>query len=152
MISKKKYNMYNSTYDFDNTLNVEALNNRLLTTFTNYDNVDNIVDDLVKKYNILYNKIFVLEITSNDEYAITYNIDQGNVSHIPENTILMHRKKHFNTLYTINALNLIIKELNGGYLDKSFQLEWNNYKNSILLTQQGELKILRTKIFRVFEL
>jgi hypothetical protein len=152
MIFKEGDNMYYSTYDFDNTLNVEALNNRLLTTFTNYDNIDNIVNDLVNKYNILYNKIFILEITSNSEYAITYNIDQGNISSIPENTILMHRKKHFNTLYTINALNLIIKELNEGYLDKSFQLNWDDYKNSILLTQQGELKILKTKIFKVFEI
>jgi hypothetical protein len=152
MIFKEGDNMYYSTYDFDNTLNVEALNNRLLTTFTNYDNIDNIVNDLVNKYNILYNKIFILEITSNSEYAITYNIDQGNISSIPENTILMHRKKHFNTLYTINALNLIIKELNEGYLDKSLQLNWDDYKNSILLTQQGELKILKTKIFKVFEI
>ena len=33
-----------------------------------------------------------------------YNVDQGNVHTIPDNTILVHRKKESNTLYTINAL------------------------------------------------
>lgn len=152
MTSDKGINMYRATYDFDTILNTVALNNRLLTTFTNEEGINNIVKDIIEKYTILYNKIFVLEITSNNEFAITYNIDHGNITSIPENTILMHRKKHFNTLYTINALNIIIKELNGGFLDKSYQLDWNNYKNSILLTQQGQLKILKTKIYKVIEL
>lgn len=151
MIFSKEANMYRATYDLDNILNIDTLNNRLLTTFTNEEGLDSIVKDIINKYTILYNKIFILEITSNSEFAITYNIDHGNVTNIPENTILMHRKKHFNTLYTINALNIIIKELNGGFLDKSYQLNWKNYKNSILLTQQGQLKILKTKIYKVIE-
>jgi hypothetical protein len=32
-------------------------------------------------------------------------LTKNNVSEIPENTILVHRKKETNTLYTINALN-----------------------------------------------
>ncbi len=26
-------------------------------------------------------------------YVVTYNVDQGNINDIPENTILVHRKK-----------------------------------------------------------
>ena len=37
--------------------------------------------------------MFVLEIVGKDEYVVTYNVDQGNVQTIPENTILVHRKK-----------------------------------------------------------
>ena len=65
-----------------------------------------------KKYTIIYNKLFVLEIVGKDEYVITYNVDQGNVQTIPDNTILVHRKKESNTLYTINALNELIKKNN----------------------------------------
>jgi hypothetical protein len=50
-----------------------------------------------------------LHIKSNDEYVCTYNVDQPNINNIPENTILVHRKKETNTLYTINALNELIK-------------------------------------------
>ena len=100
----------------------------------------------------MYNKIFVLNVKSNGEYVCTYNIDQGNVSDIPENTILVHRKKESNTLYTINALNELIKKLNGGVVDTRFPIEWQHYRNTILLTQHDELKQLKTKIYKIIEL
>jgi len=100
----------------------------------------------------MYNKMFVLHIKSTDEYTITYNVDQGNVNNIPENTILVHRKKESNTLYTINALNELIKKLNGGVVNPRFPIEWSHYRNSILLTNHGELKQLNTKIYKIVEL
>jgi hypothetical protein len=96
--------------------------------------------------------MFILEILGKDEYVITYNVEQANVSHIPENTILVHRKKESNSLYTINALNELIKKLNGGVVDTRFPINWNHYKNCILLTQHNELKQLNTKIFKIIEL
>lgn len=96
--------------------------------------------------------MFVLYIKSNDEYVVTYNVDQGNVQDIPENTILVHRKKDTNTLYTINALNELIKSLNGGVVDTKFPIDWHYYKNCVLLTQHNELKQLNTKIHKIIEL
>ena len=100
----------------------------------------------------MYNKMFVLHVKSNNEYVVTYNVDQGNVSSIPDNTILVHRKKDSNTLYTINALNELIKGLNGGIVDSRFKVNWQHYRNTILLTQQNELKELKTKIHKIIEL
>jgi hypothetical protein len=100
----------------------------------------------------MYNKIFVLQVRDNDEYVITYNIDHGNISEIPFNTILVHRKKDTNTLYTINALNELIKSLNGGVVDTNYKINWQHYKNTILLTQHNELKQLKTKIYQIIEL
>jgi len=100
----------------------------------------------------MYNKIFVLEVTNSEEYVITYNVDQGNVTTIPDNTILVHRKKETNTLYTINALNELIKKLNEGVVDTKFPINWQHYKNCILLTQHNELKQLNTKIHKIIEL
>jgi hypothetical protein len=67
---------------------------------------------------------------------------------IPD-TISLHRKKHTNTLYTINALNDLIRELNNGKLDKSFSIEWENYKNSLLLTNDNGLNKIPTKIHTI---
>jgi len=100
----------------------------------------------------MYIKIFILEVKDNNEYVLTYNIEMSNIANIPENTILVHRKKESNTLYTINALNELIKSLNGGVVDTRFQIDWQHYKNTILLTQQNELKQLRTKIHEIIEL
>ncbi len=65
------------------------------------------------------------------------------------NTILLHRKKESNTLYTINALNTLIKQLNGGVLDTSFPINWQDYKNSVLLTQGDDLKKMNTTIHKI---
>jgi hypothetical protein len=144
-------NMYGG-YDFEHSKPSLDLNNKLFCTFTTLDELDNLVADLTSRYTIMYNKMFVLQIKNNDEYVITYNVEQGNVSSIPENTILVHRKKDTNTLYTINALNELIKSLNGGVVDPRYRIEWQHYKNTILLTQQNELKELKTKIHQIIEL
>ena len=83
----------------------------------------------------------------------TYNIDHNNMSNgLLGNTILLHRKKESNTLYTINALNDLIKSLNGGVLDTSFTVNWKDYQNCILLTHSGDLKKLDTKIYKIITL
>ena len=144
--------IYSANYDFENPLNIGDLNNKLFCTFISLEGVDGLVEELSSRYSIMYNKMFVLYIKSNEEYVITYNVDQGNVQDIPENTILVHRKKETNTLYTINALNELIKSLNGGVVDTKFPIDWQHYKNCILLTQHNELKQLNTKIHKIIEL
>jgi hypothetical protein len=80
----------------------------------------------------------------------TYNIEiEGGQTKILPNTILLHRKKESNTLYTINALNTLIKTLNNGVLDSTFPINWPDYKNSILLTQGDDLKRLNTTIHKI---
>jgi hypothetical protein len=143
-------NMYYQ-YDFDISNIIDSMNNRLFCTFTTIEDMDSLIREISLKYEVLYNKIFALKNTTTNEYVITYNIDQGNISSIPENTILVHRKKETNTLYTINALNTLIKSLNKGIVDTRFPISWSNYKNCILLTQNNELKQLNTKIYKIIE-
>ena len=142
--------MYNQ-YEFE-SIDGFSMNNRLFCTFTLLEDLDNLVNDITKRYDIMYDKMFVLHVKSNNEYALTYNVDQGNVNTIPENTILVHRKKETNSLYTINALNQLIKSLNGGVVDTKFPINWQHYKNCILLTQHNEIKQLNTRIFKIVEL
>ena len=101
-------------YDFDSDVDFTLMNNRLFCTFTTLNDLDNLIEELSNRYVIMYDKMFVLHIKSNDEYVVTYNVDQANVNNIPESNILVHRKKESNTLYTINALNELIKRLNNG--------------------------------------
>ncbi len=153
MIFNREADMYKSiNYDFQNIFNTFDVNNRLLCTFISLEGLDDLIQDISKNYDVMYNKIFVLHAINTDEYVITYNIDQGNVNLIPTNTILVHRKKESNTLYTINALNQLIKSLNRGVVDPSYKVEWQNYKNNILLTQHNELKTLSTKIHKIINL
>ncbi len=86
--------MYNKPYGFDITdLNFDDVSNKLFCTFSELDEIDNLIDNIRSQYDVLYNKIFVLQIKNSDEYVCTYNIDYSNLNEIPENTILVHRKK-----------------------------------------------------------
>ena len=134
----------------DNRLNFEDLANKLFCTFTTQENLPLVLDDVKHKYQILFNKIFVLHVPSTEEYVCTYNVDSFNVTNdILPGTILLHRKKESNTLYTINSLNLLIKSLNEGILDTSYRVNWPDYRNTVLLTQGDDLKKLSTKIFKI---
>ena len=143
---------YDDIYGGGISLNITDLDNKLLCTFVDQENLDALVSSIISSYTIKYNKIFALYVKSTGEYALTYNIENGNMAFIPANTILFHRNKATNTLYTINALNELIKSLNGGIVDTSYRVEWQHYKNSILLTQEGQFKQLNTKIFKIIEI
>ena len=150
MILQENKHMYMG-YDFD-SITTRDVNNKLFCTFTGLEDLDTLINELTKAYSIMYNKMFVLYVKSTDEYVVTYNVEQGNVDSIPLNTILVHRKKETNTLYTINALNDLIKKLNGGVVDPSYRVNWQHYKNGILLTNHNELKQLNTKVHKIVEL
>jgi hypothetical protein len=147
MIFEIDYDMYGSNIDLK-----DLMNNKLFCTFTSGEELETLIENISHSYTIMYNKMFVLFVKSTNEYVVTYNVDQGNVNVIPENTILVHRKKETNSLYTINALNELIKRLNGGVVDVSYKVNWQHYKNCILLTQHNELKQLNTKVHSIIEL
>jgi hypothetical protein len=152
MIFNETVNMYRCSYDIEENLILDNLNNKLFATFTTLEELENLIDKLNDTYSIMYKKIFVLQINNNEEYILTYNVDQGNVNSIPENTILVHRKKEYNVLYTINSLNELIKSLNGGVVNPSYRIDWQHYRNTILLTQHNELKQLKTRIYKIVNL
>jgi len=126
---------------------------QLLCTFTTKEGLQKTLQDIRETYVIVYNYIYILQNKSNlDELFVTYNINTEFKPPQPlEDTILIHRKKESNTLYTINALNQLVKEENGGILDKTFVIDWNKFKNSIILTNTEGTKRIQTRIFEVIE-
>jgi hypothetical protein len=124
----------------------------LLCTFTNINILTKTVDTIIEKYDVLYNKIFVLQnVEDNRELMCTYNIERNNLE-ILQNTISLHRKKQTNSLYTINALNLAIQTANNGVLDKSFQLNWEAYRDCILLTNDTGINRIDTEIKEIIHI
>ena len=123
---------------------------QLLCTFTKSRSLSKTVDKIIDAYDILYNKLFVLRNESDTrELMCTYNINSsGDIAILPD-TISLHRKKQTNTLYTINALNECIKTCNNGVLDTTFQLEWDRYRNCILLTNDIGLRRIDTTVHEV---
>ena len=126
---------------------------QLLCTFTSKDTLQKTLQDIRETYVIVYNYIYILQNKANlDELYVTYNINtEFKPPHPLEDTILIHRKKESNTLYTINALNQLVREENGGLLDKTFIIDWKKFRNSIILTNTEGTKKIQTRIFEVIE-
>lgn len=126
---------------------------QLLCTFTTKELLQTTLQNIREVYVIVYNYIYILQNKANlDELYVTYNINTDYKPTSPlGDTILIHRKKESNTLYTINALNQLVKEENGGILDKNFIIDWNKFKNSLILTNTDGTKRIQTRIFEVIE-
>jgi len=131
------------------------MNTQLLCTFTHKASLDSIVTTIQEKYTILFGKIYVLQNEDEPkEFMCTYNVEQTSeldYNAVPS-TIALHRKKHTNTLYTINALNETIKNLNNGILDTKYVLPWENFQNTILVTNNQGLNRITTRIFEIIEI
>jgi len=120
---------------------------QLLCTFTNTKILSKTIDKIIDAYDILYNKVFILKNSTDvRELMCTYNIDANENIKTLQDTISLHRKKQTNTLYTINALNECIKIVNNGVLDTTYQLDWENYRDSILLTNDTGLRRIDTEV------
>ena len=125
---------------------------QLLCTFTTESQFEERLETIYDSYEIFSRKIFILKLQPSKELVISYNIiPSGNTKFIP-NTIMVHRKKETNTMYTINALNRLIKKLNNGVVDKSYSVDWEKHRNSIILTDGDSYKILKTTLFRIIDL
>ncbi len=133
--------------------NVADVANKLFCTFAPKEQLESILETVTSHYTIMYGKVFVLEPSEGEEYLCTYNIDPHNSNtYVLPNTILLHRKKETNTLYTINGLNALIRQVNNGTVDPSYKVNWPDYKNTVLLTQGQDLRKLETKIHKVVQL
>ena len=128
---------------------------QLLCTFTQKDKLEDILSLIILCNDILYEKVYVFQNGKDrDQLICTYNVEYDADNHpddIP-NTISLHRKKQSNTLYTINALNEVIRELNGGVLDKRFPIPWEQYQNSLLLTNDTGLNKIPTRIHSIVDI
>ncbi len=128
---------------------------QLLCTFTTKKDIESTITKISSAYTIVFNKIYVLQ-NENDinELICTYNVDlQDRVDYnAVDGTISLHRKKHSNTLYTINALNECIKNLNNGVLDNKFVVPWENFKNMLMVTNSDGLNKINTRIYKIINL
>ena len=124
---------------------------QLLCTFTKRNRFYETVDIILACHGIQFCKEYGFQNEKDYHQLIcTYNVeyDEDAIQEVPD-TISLHRKKNTNTLYTINALNDLIRELNGGKLDETFPIEWENYKNCLLLTNEEGLNKIPTRIYTI---
>ena len=105
---------------------------QLLCTFAHKTNLDIVIEYIKQNFEVPERRIFVFSNYANrNELYCTFNAEDN--GHRGKNTISIHRKKETNTLYTVNALNEVIKDLNNGVLDKTMIIPWEAFENSFIL-------------------
>ena len=126
---------------------------QLLCKFCNSSQYTDALKEIPKQYTLIDNKIFIFANENNlRELYLTFNVEKREQINRYKGTISIHRKKQTNTLYTLNAMNKLIADENNGVFDKSFQLNWDLYKNSIILTNEIGVKIVSLKLFSISEI
>ena len=126
---------------------------QLLCTFSNSVQYTDILKEIPQQYKLIDNKIFIFANENNlRELYLTFNVEKNDLNNRFKGTISIHRKKQTNTLYTLNAMNKLIADENNGVYDKNFQLSWELYKNSIILTNDIGVKIVPLKLFSIREI
>ena len=126
----------------------------LLASFVNKDELYEAIDQISSTIGISKDSIFVfINEDTEGEYVLTYNMNPefANVKFttVWKNTISVHRKKHTNTLYSLNAMNEFIKSRNHGVLDKTYQIDWSQFQNSFLIIKGGKLKTLPLRLVKL---
>ena len=121
------------------SLNRENKRGVLLASFIPTSDEDKVlaeVEHIAATVNLTNNLIFLLGMPDDpDRKIITYNayLEKGKPLNSRLFTMRVHRKKSSNTLYTINALNKAVALEHNGQTGRHLKLEWENYKNSIML-------------------
>ena len=114
----------------------------LIGTFVKKYKILSFLEFLKNKLALNLDKVFVYVISDNkDEYLVTFkSIKNNRYKYNIYDSTIMHVKN--GCLFSINALNALIDmEKDGSSDNKEYQLNWDEYKNKLLVVTNGELQI-----------
>jgi hypothetical protein len=128
----------------------ELLKTQLVCTFTKKYEIDSKINEIQNNFSILNNKIFIFKsFELKEDSILTYNVIMDSYKKFLPNSIMVHQKRETNTIYTINALNELIMNLNNGILDKKYPIEWERYKNCALLKNKEGFRVVKIFLVKV---
>lgn len=124
---------------------------QLVCTFARKYEVQSTIDNIRENFSLLNNKIFLFKtFETKEDCILSYNIVMDTYKKFLPNSIMVHQKKETNTIYTINALNELIMNLNNGILDKKYPIEWERYRNCALLKNKEGFKVVKIFLVNIY--
>jgi hypothetical protein len=123
--------------------------NKLFLTFTQPDQLEPILARISQEYHLPYKKIWVLNSPDTTELLLTYNVSHTDRVMLTD-TVMIHRQRLTNSIYTVNGLNLLVESLTGTK-DPHYKIDWNNYRHKYIGSNNGKLRILHTQLKEIVE-
>ena len=119
-----------------------STNGIIIGTFVKKNRILSFLETLRTNYKIRLEKVFVYTIDTNQaEYLVTFKtFDKDKFIKKISNATVMHVKN--GCLFSINALNkLIEKEKNDDKPNNEYLIDWNYYKDKLIILTNGELSV-----------
>jgi hypothetical protein len=119
------------------------MRSQLLCTFTSVFELPECITEIHRTYGVdNVENMKCYQYIKEQSVVCIYNT--YNTTARMKSTITINRKKDTETIYSINALNALIREQNNGVLDKTYRVEWNNYASRLLLTdREGNFRCIQ---------
>ncbi len=115
----------------------------LIGTFVNKHKILSFIEKVKNLTKMNTDKIYVFIIEGNsNEYLVTFKSysNKGLINKLYNSTVL-HVKN--GCLFSINALNEMIKEENGDTIQnhKDYLIDWSKFKNKLMIMTSGKLRL-----------
>jgi len=119
-----------------------STNGIIIGTFVKKNKILSFLETLRTGYGVKLDKVFVYDIDTNQmEYLVTFKtFDKDKFIKKISNATVMHVKN--GCLFSINALNrLIEKEKGEDVPNNEYLVDWEKYKDKLIILTGGELSI-----------
>lgn len=117
-------------------------NGVIIGTFVKKSRILSFLENLKIEFKIKLDKVFVYTIDTNQfEYLVSFKtLDKDKFIKKITNSTVMHVKN--GCLFSINALNkLIEKEKKDDKPNNEYVIDWDSYKNKLIILTNGELSV-----------
>lgn len=115
------------------------MKNYFICTFTERDVLNITLDVIEHKYSEYFkNSFIVYDVQGTDELMVCYNlaIPKGKDFELLPKSFVGHRKGKTETVYTINALNMLVEREIGTY-DPKYKIDWKVYENQMIVVDNN---------------
>ncbi len=122
-----------------------------MCTFSNQKKLEQHLSFIVNNVKVWDNRILVLQSISNcNLYYLIYNTPTK-IQNLRD-TIVVHRHKSTNTLYTINCVNWLVNKKISVNAQNEKVVKWQNYKNCFMVVKDDKLTVIELKLKDIIKL
>lgn len=114
----------------------------ILGNFVKKNKILSYLEHIHNEFNIVYKNLFIYSIENNEEeYFVTFKIEsvKRNAFNNIKGGTIFHFKQ--GCIFSINALNKLIDDINPTTDKKSFQINWEEYKNHLIIVIDNNYQI-----------